>query len=132
MNTAQIPRRWKPEEIVNQIRLTRKQAGTAGHAHWNMKALMRNPALDSALERAVYSEPAILPAASWLDRAAPAKPQLAINSPNGSLKLSWTQGGEPISTFILQTRSGEKWTTTLLPGSEVSYTHESPPQLLWP
>ena len=37
--------RWQPEEIIAQIRLTRHQAGSSGHIHWNMRTLMRNTAL---------------------------------------------------------------------------------------
>ncbi|HTD88142.1 MAG TPA: family 10 glycosylhydrolase, partial [Candidatus Binatia bacterium] len=61
LDSTKTSRRWKPEEIVNQIRLTRQQTGVSGHIHWNMKSLMRNSAFYEALERQVYQQPALVP-----------------------------------------------------------------------
>src|SRR5580765_2359386 len=52
-NTERNRQRWQVLEIVNQIRLARKQTGVDGHIHWNMKSLMRNQALDEALQQQV-------------------------------------------------------------------------------
>ena len=48
IDTTKTRGRWKPEEIVNQIRLARNQPGVSGHIHWNMKSLMRNDNLDAS------------------------------------------------------------------------------------
>src|ERR1043165_3830797 len=83
--------RWDPQEILNQIRLTRKQPGASGHIHWNMKSLMRSSALDEALEREVYTQPALVPASPWLDNARPEKPRLTAGKADRSaaLSVSW-------------------------------------------
>jgi uncharacterized lipoprotein YddW (UPF0748 family) len=59
LDSTKTSGRWKPSEIVNQIRITREQPGTSGHIHWNMRSLMRNNAFDEVLEREVYGQPAL-------------------------------------------------------------------------
>ena len=77
-------------------------------------------ALAGALERAIYTEPALVPASPWLGRARPAKPTLAASLPQGldRLQLSWGPGRpEPVSHWLLQTRAAGQWKTEILPGN---------------
>lgn len=123
MDCTKTLRRWKPDEIINQIRLTRKQPGTAGHVHWDMKALMRNSALDDALGREVYAQPALVPAMPWLECKAPEKPRLTVR---GS-KCNWSAGGaEKVCLWVLQTRTGGEWATRILPAQTTSRQFEGP------
>ncbi|HWI59177.1 MAG TPA: family 10 glycosylhydrolase [Bacillota bacterium] len=128
MDTTKTGGKWKPEEIVSQIRLARKQPGGSGHIHWNMKSLMRNPALDATLEREVYAEPALVPAAPWLDRSRPRKPQLTVSPASGCLKVQWgtVAGSEKASLWVLQTCHGQRWTTALLPATRTSVELSGP------
>jgi len=119
LNSNNVPHRWKPEEILNQIRLARSQPGVAGHVHFSLKSLMPGSALAGALEHAIYTEPALVPASPWLGRARPAKPTLAASLPEGldRLQLSWGSGRpELVSHWLLQTRAAGQWTTEILPG----------------
>jgi uncharacterized lipoprotein YddW (UPF0748 family) len=120
LDSTKTSGRWKPSEIVNQIRITREQPGTSGHIHWNMRSLMRNSAFDEVLEREVYGQPALVPAAPWLGGGRPGKPKLATGSAeNGSrASFSWAPGdtGSPW-LWLVQTRSGGDWTTEILPGN---------------
>ena len=120
MDTTKTARRWQPEEIINQIRLARKEPKTGGHIHWDMKALTRNGALDTALEREVYSQPALVPVMPWLDHAAPEKPKLSVNS--GLHKtLRWEAGGsEKPWLWVVQIRQANQWNTQILPGSQTT------------
>ena len=54
--------RWKPDEIANQIWLTRKQSGDAGAIFWGMKNLANNRALANTLAQNIYVQPALIPA----------------------------------------------------------------------
>ena len=113
--------RWGPQEIVNQIRLTRKQSAASGHIHWNMKSLMRNNALDAALEREVYSEPALIPASPWLGNIRHGKPQVTVTNGEGGVKISWTPAPtEAAWLWLLQTRIGGEWRTEILPANKTS------------
>lgn len=122
--------KWKPSEIVNQIRLTRALPGVSGHIHWNMKSLMRNAALADALEREAYAQPALPPAWPWLGGTRPAKPKLAaVGGQNGSgLALSWSlDRAERTWLWVLQTRRGGQWTTEILPAAKWSRVWRSAP-----
>ncbi len=108
-------------EIPNQIRLTRSRAGSTGHLHWNMSGLMNNQTLINSIHNKVYTEPALPPAATWLDSSAPDEPILRHSSgrPKGPIELVWGErrGTERAASWLLQTRAGGKWTTEILPGS---------------
>jgi uncharacterized lipoprotein YddW (UPF0748 family) len=116
-------RSWPPEEIVNQIRIAREVPGPHGHIHWNMRALMRSTTLDDALKREVYQQPALIPAQPWLGGSAPAKPKLAIaKAKTGSqAKVTWSASSfSKPWLWLVQTRTGQHWTTQVLPAATTS------------
>ncbi len=122
---------WEPEEIINQIRITRKQSGVAGHLHWNMKSLMHNETFDAALLRDLYSQPALPVAYPWLDAAGPGKPELTVHEAGGRLTLNWRPPNqEKVWLWVLQTQTGKDWKTEVLPGSRTSGTLDSSPTVL--
>ena len=123
MDSTKVNRRWQPEEILNQIRVTRKQTGAAGHVHWNMSALMRKTGLADALLRELYAQPALVPATPWLDDDPPERPRLNVTDGTAS----WTPGNPgKIWLWVLQTRTGTEWTTRVLPGAAKSRALERP------
>ncbi len=125
MDSTKTFRRWQPGEIVNQIALTRKQAGVNGHVHWNMGALMRNQRLDTLLESA-YAQPALVPPERWLSRKTPSKPSVSVRATESAAQISWACAGEePVWQWVLQTRTGKVWNTSLLPGGQTSAKCES-------
>ena len=127
-DTTRRSRGWKPEEIVNQIRLTRQQPGTSGHIHWNMRALMRNSALDDVLDREVYQQPALMPALPWLGRSPPGRPKLTAprSAAGPQRQISWTPSGSGTAwLWLVQTRLGGHWTTRILPGASTSLTWDN-------
>ena len=59
---------WSAEEIVNQITVTRGQAGAQGHVHFSMKALLENrDGLADRLQQETYAERASVPESPWLE-----------------------------------------------------------------
>jgi uncharacterized lipoprotein YddW (UPF0748 family) len=124
LNTYNTNEKWKPEEIVQQIRLTRKQPGADGHIHWNMKTLMRNAGLDAALEHEVYAQPALVPAAPWLSSRRPGTPKLTVKKTGSGSGLiaDWAPAAKDQPwLWVLQTRSGrDEWTTEILPAAQTS------------
>jgi uncharacterized lipoprotein YddW (UPF0748 family) len=122
-NSTRRGRGWPPNEIVNQIRLTREQPGVSGHIHWNMRTLMRNSTLDEVLEREVYQQPALMPPSPWLGGARPGKPKLTAGKgeTGPGLKLSWTPGGAGKAwLWLVQTRTAGQWTAEILPAAKTS------------
>jgi uncharacterized lipoprotein YddW (UPF0748 family) len=125
MNTASTVKgetSWPAEEILNQIKLTRRQSGVSGHVHWNMTALSRNHLLTGNLSKDLYAEPALIPATPWLRSVPPAKPDLyAIGKGSGSVRVTWNvASGETVWLWLLQVRKGEKWSSKILPGDNRS------------
>jgi uncharacterized lipoprotein YddW (UPF0748 family) len=117
MNTTRVREAWKPEEIVNQISLAKKQPVSAGHVHWNMKSLMRSTELGTTLQRSAYAGQALVPACEWLDSTPPGKPQLNVAAGKTSAKLSWSLSGENAWLWVLHYRRGGVWSTKVLPGA---------------
>jgi uncharacterized lipoprotein YddW (UPF0748 family) len=58
--------RLSPKEIVAQIELTRQLVDPPGHVHFSMKPIMRNKDGIADALKAVYKEPALVPATPWL------------------------------------------------------------------
>jgi uncharacterized lipoprotein YddW (UPF0748 family) len=74
---------WQPQEIVNQIALTRARAANdrliAGHVHFSMVALSQNRrGINDALKANHYQAPALVPATPWLDNQAPSAPTATL------------------------------------------------------
>jgi len=127
---ARNGQKWKPEEIVNQVRLIRKQ-GAGGHIHWNLRSLMRNENLDGLLQRDLYAEPALLPAMHWLGSTRPAKPSLVarVDSAGSKVSVDW-QTTEPASAWLLQTKANGRWSTEILPSKSGSFTISGTPDVI--
>jgi len=120
MNSLNVGEKWQPSEIVNQIKATRRYADD-GHIHWSIMALMKNAALDAALVREVYQQPALVPASPWLDATPPAKPKLNVAPWKKSVTINWKNNGiEPIRWWVLQCRINDVWTTEIFPANESS------------
>jgi len=104
-------------EIVRQIELIRDRSGkrAPGHVHWNMKALMRNSGgIRELLAGGVYAEPALVPPSPWLGSTIPEKPSVSANEQT----VSWKRTGrEEAARWVVQTKKGNRWETTILPGS---------------
>jgi len=72
---------FPPEEIVNEIKATRRQSGASGNVHFSMKTLERNTdGLSDQLIRGVYALPTLIPASPWLGKTPPAKPKIKIEN----------------------------------------------------
>ena len=108
----------KPEEIVNQVKLTREQSGpAAGNVFWNFKPLLENRGgIFDLLQKGPYSEPALVPASPWLANLDLPAPHLEFHSGLASSKFSWKLDGVANPwLWLCQTRHGDKWSTEVLP-----------------
>jgi hypothetical protein len=132
---------WRTDEVLQQIRLTRAQAGASGNVHFSMTVFRQDPdSLDARLLREVYQGPALVPASSWLDHRVPARPVAALHadSMSGDWVLDLRPGLDPADSvrtssgitgivertpwlWVVQTRTDAGWTTTMLPGTERRY-----------
>ncbi|MDB6109708.1 MAG: hypothetical protein JWR69_1458 [Pedosphaera sp.] len=116
IDSGKVGGKWKPEEIINQVRLTRNQSVAPGNIHWSMKCLMENRGgLATEVGKELYAAPALVPPSPWLGTNSPSQPKLAVHSGN---KLKWEPSGtDKVSWWVLQTKSAGQWNTSIFPGA---------------
>ncbi len=104
---------WKPEEILNQIRITRQQSDDPGAIQYRAKFLMENhKGLATLLARQLFTEPALIPASPWLDGGTPNRPLVLAEGG----RFGWEPAGtNQISWWVVQTKTGNRWSTSIIP-----------------
>jgi uncharacterized lipoprotein YddW (UPF0748 family) len=115
LDADRVGGKWKPEEILNQVKLTRELSNAGGgEIYWSIKALLtQRGRLGDALATDYYAQPALIPASPWLETNSPAAPKLEMKS---SGKLKWKpERADKISVWVLQTEDGGNWRTQILP-----------------
>ncbi len=110
-------------EILDQIQLTRAQAGASGHVFFSMKAFQLDPdSLNERLVRDAYQTQAIVPASPWLQEPTPQRPAAVTRRDAASgdlvLDLAPTDASLPTWLWVVQERSAAGWLTRVIPGSE--------------
>jgi uncharacterized lipoprotein YddW (UPF0748 family) len=132
--------KWRTDEIIDQIRRTRAQAGATGNVHFNMKVFLDDPdSLNERLVGEVYTGPSLVPASPWLGRGTPAAPRIAVR--NDSASGFWVLDVAPGGTgpegstaagsaapdlagarapwlWVVQARTADGWTTRVIPAAE--------------
>ncbi|MEO6525095.1 MAG: hypothetical protein ABIP93_00555, partial [Gemmatimonadaceae bacterium] len=127
---------FRTEEILEQLRLTRAQAGATGNVHFSMKVFQQNPdGLNERLLAGPYARQSLVPASPWLGVGTPPVPVLATRTDavSGALVLDVRAGSQPpvpigvggsstlSSTpwlWVVQRRGDAEWTTEIVPGAE--------------
>ena len=112
---------WKPDEISQQIRITRTQPGVSGCIFYSMSSLMKNAALAAAVQREFAAQSALVPAMPWLDSLPPGPPKLTVVEDRGAgLSVRWEATGKAVGLWILQYRTNEAWKTEILPAGQTT------------
>ncbi len=120
--TADEKSAYPDEEIEYQIRTARGIAGASGTVHFSAKSVLQSdPVLTNRLKNGVYAEPALVPATTWLSAPAAFRAgELKISAPGGKT-FSARGGTAQVWQWIVQTRVGTEWTSTLLPGAQTDF-----------
>ncbi|HEX5831065.1 MAG TPA: family 10 glycosylhydrolase [Gemmatimonadaceae bacterium] len=136
---------WPPDELLEQIRLTRAQDGATGDVHFSMRALMPRPAaprdsvalvgvatpppgagaaaaLADRVQTELYAAPALVPASPWLARGRPARPTVKLRTDaSGAHVARLTPGGKRAPRWwTVRVFANGAWHTRVLPGSQRS------------
>lgn len=108
--------KWDAEEIVNQIKATRKQKGATGNIHFSMKAFMENRGNICQKIKEVYNEPALVPPCPWLEDRPPAKPTIDVkHKQNGEVELIVTPTNDSqVIKWVYRSKKGNKWEIKIL------------------
>lgn len=109
-------------EVLGQIQMARRQPGVGGHIHWSARSLLQGATNAQWPIRSACSQPALTPAAAWLDAVPPARPRLAFtNAARATVRFQWANGGtEPVRFWAVQSRRGGQWHTEIVEGAEVT------------
>lgn len=120
--TAQIGKERPATDILKQINLTRETLDAAGNIHWHFKSLLKNLGeVADKLSDTLYSEPALVPAFSWLGSGTLEKPEVSFES----LRLSWSlKDSTAAKSWALQIKRDGKWTMEVLPITSTSRVFE--------
>lgn len=115
-------RDYPPQEIVEQIGVTRTRPGASGHVHFSMVALMQNrKGIGDQLRSNAYVGPALVPATPWLGNDTPGTPAVTgARKGNGVyLKLA---AGKANALYAVWSRYGGQWRFAVVPASRVDWT----------
>lgn len=115
------PRKMSPDDIVEEIEITRATPGATGHVLFNARVLMDN--VEGIADRlaSTYAEPALVPPSPWLDRSPPAVPvaRVVYDSAGGGATLHLApRGRDRVARWGVQSRVNGAWRTVLLPGTD--------------
>ncbi len=125
IDATKVGGKWNADEIVNQIRLTRRQPGASGQIVWDMKSLMENRGrLASTLQNDLFVQPALVPASPWLDKQRFGKPKLYIinHGSTGAATLTWEAATtNKVWLWVVQERKTGQWNTEVFPAIKTSY-----------
>lgn len=122
MNTGKVGgTNWPPEEILNQIKITRQIPKANGHIHWSFKSLMQNKNGLADAVKSLYAKPALVPASPWMGGTTPAKPALSATRQKNEIKVQWSSAGrDKPAWWVLQKLVGAEWDTEILHGGQNS------------
>ena len=98
------------DEVLNQIMITRGMLpDSPGVVHWSIGPL-KNPELMEAIHAGPYRKPALIPKSPWLDRKAPAPPQVSATAKGDQLEIGWRHEDEgEIFRWIVYYKRGDVW-----------------------
>ena len=114
------PRKMRPEDIIQEILITRETPGATGHILFNTRVLMDNTEWIADRLAPVYAEPALVPASPWLDDEPPPAPGVRVvrDSANAADVVHFApHGNQRVAWWVVQSRIGGVWRTTILPGA---------------
>ncbi len=112
-------RDWEPEEILNQIAVTRETPGATGNVHFSMKVFLEDrKQIVERLKDGPYRVPALVPPSPWLDDKAPARPSLTLKTDGDTTLVTLEPAeGEPPFLWSVFVRRGDEWQFSVHPGA---------------
>jgi uncharacterized lipoprotein YddW (UPF0748 family) len=102
-------KKWSPNDITQQITLTRARPGAGGHVHFSAVALMDDRKGITQKLAPLYATPALPPATSWLGTSTPLAPTLELN---GARRIKITATSDA-ALFAVWQRAGKEWKLSL-------------------
>jgi uncharacterized lipoprotein YddW (UPF0748 family) len=105
MFTSKVDKGFQPDEITQQISVTRSRAGATGHVHFSMGALMKG--LGDNIKAGAYDNIALVPSTPWLGTQRPPVPSASLGKASGGRQLKLS--GKDAVLFAVWLRSDGVW-----------------------
>jgi uncharacterized lipoprotein YddW (UPF0748 family) len=126
---AYVGVKFTDRDLAHQIEITRTR-NDPGTVHYHLRSVLDNPAL-TALVRALYVPPALIPPSPWLGGAPPPPPRLTADFLGKSAHVQWRSAAGNPAWWLVQTRTRGAWTTLILPGARVdTYLENASPDAI--
>ncbi len=111
---------YVPEEVENQILLTRTTVGASGHVHFSMKALLKNAqGISDDLETSSYKTEALVPESFWLPKQKLAEPTLKSGEDEFQIRIA----SKP-THFAVWIKKGGQWDFQVLNGDTKKFARD--------
>lgn len=108
---------WSSKEIERQIGLIQRQGGASGAIHFSMKALMQNfGKVSGDLLSHEYSQPALVPASTWISNNAPPKPEVEVQKVGNKYVVTPQSSSEELWLWVVKSKYGSHWSVQIYPG----------------
>jgi uncharacterized lipoprotein YddW (UPF0748 family) len=116
--------RHEAPELLKQIELTRKNAGSHGMLFWNIESLQRKSGLTEALTNGPFRTSALVPPMPWLDSKSPPAPKArGQRDSNRAVTVTLKPGsGETPLVFAVWARYGDQWRFLTVPAGTPTLT----------
>jgi uncharacterized lipoprotein YddW (UPF0748 family) len=109
---------YPPQEIIEQIAVTRSRPTAGGHVHFSMVALMQNrKGIADQLRTISYATPALVPSTPWLGKAVPEAPSVAASRKGSAVRLKLA-AGRANTLFAVWSRFGGQWRFDVVPAGQ--------------
>ena len=120
---------YQPQEIVDQIAVTRTRPGAGGHVHFSMAALMDNrKGIADRLRLTTYTGQALVPASPWLGSTLPGVPVVQAGRSAGATRLTLAAGSNN-ALYAVWARYGDEWHFSVVPAARVDWALADDPRL---
>lgn len=115
-------RDYQPDEVLQQVSVTRSRPHSTGHIHFSMVALMQNrKGISDQLRATRYTGHALVPATPWLGNERPGTPEVKATRRPNALELT-LKAGKANSLYAIWARHGGQWRFSVAPASRVDWS----------
>src|SRR5262249_36474151 len=86
-----------------------------GNVHFSMRSILNNSGGKADALKAIYAEPALVPAMPWLGKKPAVKVHVELKTAGDRGQLVLRPEGDPVRLIVIRSRVGGKWEVAIHP-----------------